>query len=78
MLFGKKNERKNLPVVRRTDIPGTLEGMVPGVVYWTKARDFAPLTSVRAAVSRLNANAGRTLYEVSTDDNGESYLLVRN
>lgn len=78
MLFGKKNERKNLPVRRRTDIPGTLESMVPGVLYWTKARDFAPLTSVRAAVSRLNSAAGRTMYEVSTDDNGESFMLLRN
>jgi hypothetical protein len=39
---------------------------------------FAPYSTVKSAVSRLNQHAGFTEFEVSTPDNGATIVVKRN
>lgn len=66
------------PIVRKVAVTETLAAMPRGTSATFRAREFAPISSVYAAASRLNAASGRKAYEVSTDDNGETYTINHN
>ena len=71
-------DKKILPVLRKVDIPGTLERLPENSEHWTKASAFASISSVRCTITRLNARAGRMVYEVVSTDNGESFTIKKN
>ena len=64
-------------IKRRVDIPGTLLAIPVGTSSRFRARTFAPYSSVRSAISRLNKGLVDPRYLVSTDDNGETYTVIR-
>lgn len=58
-------------------IPDTLLAIPAGTSRRFRARTFAPYGSVRSAISRINARNNKPLFEATTDDNGETYIVTR-
>ena len=66
------------PIIkRRVDIPSTLLAMTPGTSTKFRAKTFAPFSSVRSAISRINSKFTDPMFFTSTDDNGETYTVTR-
>lgn len=63
--------------VFKANIPETLKKIEKDYSALFRARDFAPLSSVRSAISRLNGQ-GENYELVKIIDNGESYIIKRN
>ena len=71
-------EEKSPTIIRKVDIPATLLAIKPNTSSKFRARSFAPYGSVRSAITRLNQAEGRSLFEASTDDNGETFIVSRH
>lgn len=64
-------------IVRKVSIPDTLLAIPAGTSRQFRARSFAPYGSVRSAISRLNAKHSFPVFEATTNDNGETFIVSR-
>jgi hypothetical protein len=71
-------DEKSPIIIRKVDIPATLLAIQPNTSSRFRARDFASYGSVRSAITRINQAEGCSLFEASTDDNGETFIVSRH
>lgn len=64
-------------IKRRADIPATLTAIQVGASVKFRAKTFAPYSSVRSAISRLNKGHKDPIFLATTDDNGETFTVTR-
>lgn len=76
----KMTKKNNFHIVRDTRIlaTDTLQTIDPGTEVSVKCTEFAGLSTVHSAASRLNQRAGFKEFEVSTPDNGLTITIRRN
>lgn len=73
-------EKKQFHVIRETMVnaPESMLTIGRGDTVSVPCTDFAPLTTVRSAATRLNQRSGFTEFEVSMPDNGATIIIKRN
>ena len=68
---------QNIEPILKPVIPSTLLQIEEGMSAKFRARDFSPLGSVRAAITKLN-KAGEKFEVSEVFNNGEAYIVTRN
>lgn len=69
---------KNCYIVKKVSIMDTLRNIPAGEAVLFDCREFGPMTSAKAAISRLNAVAGQEVYGITSNDNGATYTVIRS
>lgn len=65
-------------IVKKIDIPASLQTLKEGETVKLKCEDFCSLSSAASAVSRLNKIAGRKEYSITHENNGCTLIISRN
>lgn len=73
-------EEKDFRIIKETTVSSTesLLTIPKGKTVSVPCQVFAPYSTVKSAVSRLNQRAEFTEFEVSTPDNGATIIIKRN
>lgn len=58
--------------------PQSLLTIPAGETVFVSCRDFAPISTVKSAISRLNQKAGRIEFIVTSPDNGATLQITRH
>lgn len=71
---------KEFKIITETQIntPESLLTIPAGKTHTISCAEFAPISTVRSACSRLNQRVGWTEFECSTPDNGATIVIKRN
>lgn len=77
MVNTKQNQEKIAVIVKKVAIPDTLLLIPYGGSRTYDCRTFAPIVSVRAAISRINADGDKGTFHLVTEDNGATYTVTR-
>jgi hypothetical protein len=68
---------ENSYIVKKVSITETLRNIPVGKLVLFDCKEAGSMGSAKAAVSRLNASAGKEVYRITSDDNGATYKIVR-
>jgi len=68
---------ENRYIVKKVSITDTLRNIPSGKPVLFDCREAGSMASAKAAVSKLNAAAGKKVYTISSDDNGATYRILR-
>lgn len=73
-------EEKDIRIVRETIVnaPESLLTIKKGATVSVPCQEFAMLSTVKSAVTRLNQRVGWVEFEVSSPDNGATIVVRRN
>ena len=69
-----------MTIIRETQIntPESMLTIPQGQTVEIPCKDFAPMSTVKSAATRLNQRAGWTEFIVTSPDNGATIVITRN
>lgn len=74
----KEMPQQNQYLVRRVSLTDSIKSIPAGVSVTFDCREAGSMASAKSAVSRLNKDAGREEYKVTSTDNGATYSVTHN
>lgn len=74
----KEISSQNQYLVKRVSLTDSIKSIPVGVTATFDCREAGPMASAKSAVSRLNKEAGREEYKISSEDNGVTYSVTHN
>lgn len=74
----KELSQQNRYLVKRVSLADSFKALPANKPVTFDCREAGPMASARSCVCRLNKEAGREAYKISSKDNGATYEILRS